>query len=94
MKTTKFTTLTIIHPTFGKIVSEDFTDAVQLKLFLKMVQGCIELKNDLTFFNGTDFLVHLPHKHLVNSIITTSVDSYTLAEHLINKSKMEALETK
>jgi hypothetical protein len=31
---------------------------------------------------------------LVSSIITTNVDNYTLAEHLINKSKMEALETK
>ena len=59
-----------------------------------MVQGCIAMKEDLTFFNGTDFLLHVPYKQLVNSIITTSVDSYTLAEHLINKSKMEALETK
>jgi hypothetical protein len=59
-----------------------------------MVQGCVEMKNDLTFFNGTDFLVHIPHKYLVNSIITTNVDIYTLAEHLVNKSKIEALETK
>jgi hypothetical protein len=59
-----------------------------------MVQGSIELKNDLTFFNGVDFLVHIPHKHLVSSIITTSIDIYTLAEHLVAKSKMEALETK
>ena len=84
----------IQHETFGVLLNETFVNATQFKLFLKMVQGCIELKNDLTFFNGTDFLVHVPHKHLVNSIITTSVDAYTLAEHLINKSKMEALETK
>ena len=55
-----------------------------------MIQGCVELKNDLTFFNGTDFLIHVPYKHLVESIITTSVNSYTLTEHLLNKSKMEA----
>jgi len=55
-----------------------------------MIQGCIELRNDLTFFNGSDFLVHIPHKNLVESIITTSVDvSLTLAEHLIQKSKLE-----
>ena len=84
----------IQHETFGVLLNETFVNSTQFKLFLKMVQGCIELKNDLTFFNGTDFLVHVPHKHLVNSIITTSVDNYTLAEHLINKSKMEALETK
>ena len=84
----------IQHETFGVLLNETFVNATQFKLFLKMVQGCIELKNDLTFFNGTDFFVHVPHKYLVNSIITTSINTYTLAEHLINKSKMEALETK
>ena len=69
-------------------------NGVQFKLFLKMIQGCMELKNDLTFFNGTDFFVHVPYKHLVESIITTNVDTYTLAEHLINKSKIEAEVTK
>jgi hypothetical protein len=55
-----------------------------------MVQGCLELKNDLTFFNGSDFLIHVPHRYLIDSIITTSVDaSLTLAEHLIQKSKLE-----
>ncbi len=40
-----------------------------------------------TFFNGVDFLVHGPFKHLVNSIIVTKLDTYTLTDHLINKSK-------
>lgn len=84
----------IQHETFGVLLDETFVDQTQFKLFLKMVQGCIELKNDLTFFNGVDFLVHIPHKHLVTSIITTNVDIYTLAEHLITKSKMEAVATK
>lgn len=84
----------IQHETFGVLLNETFVNQTQFKLFLKMIQGCIELNNDLTFFNGTDFLVHIPHKHLVNSIITTNVDIYTLAEHLVNKSKIEALETK
>ena len=92
--TTSTYNIRIENEKFGKLVNETFVDGTQFKLFLKMVHGCLELKNDLTFFNGTDFLVHVPHKHLVNSIITTSVDNYTLAEHLINKSKMEALETK
>lgn len=78
----------IQHETFGVLLDETFVDQTQFKLFLKMVQGCIELKNDLTFFNGVDFLVHIPHKHLVTSIITTNVDIYTLAEHLVTKSKM------
>jgi len=84
----------IQHETFGVLLNETFVNQTQFKLFLKMVQGCIELKNDLTFFNGVEFFVHIPYKHLVNSIITTNVDAYTLAEHLVAKSKMEALETK
>ena len=84
----------IQHETFGKLLDETFVNPIQFKLFLKMVQGCISMKEDLTFFNGVDFLVHVPYKHLVSSIITTGVDNYTLAEHLINKSKMEAEVTK
>ena len=82
------------HEKFGVILNETFVNSTQFKLFLKMVQGCIELRNDLTFFNGQDFFVHVPHKHLVECIITTNTDLYTLAEHLIQKSKMEAPETK
>lgn len=84
----------IQHENFGVLLNETFVNATQFKLFLKMIQGCIELKNDLTFFNGVDFLVHIPHKHLVESIIITNVSEYTLAEHLINKSKLEAEVTK
>ena len=80
----------IQHETFGVLLNENFVNGTQFKLFLKMVQGCVELKNDLTFFNGQDFFVHIPYNHLVKSIITTFVDNYTLTEHLINKSKMEA----
>jgi hypothetical protein len=84
----------IQHETFGVLLNETFVNGTQFKLFLKMVQGCIELKNDLTFFNGVDFFVHIPHKHLVTSIIMTNVDRYTLTDHLINKSKIEAEVTK
>jgi hypothetical protein len=84
----------IQHETFGKLLDETFVNPIQFKLFLKMIQGCISMKEDLTFFNGVDFFVHVPYKHLVSSIITTDFDNYTLAEHLINKSKMEAEVTK
>ena len=57
-----------------------------------MVHGCLELKNDLTFFNGVDFLVHVPYKYLAESIVLTSIDTFTLADHA--KSKIEALITK
>lgn len=91
--TTTQQTIKILHDTHGVLLNESFVNQTQFKLFLKMIQACIELKNDLTFFNGVDFLVHIPHKHLVGSIILTSSEPYTLTEHLINKSKIEALET-
>jgi len=84
----------IQHENFGVLLNENFVNPIQFKLFLKLVQGCIETKNDLTFFNGQDFFIHVPFKYLIESIITTNVDNYSLAEHLIQKSKMEALETK
>lgn len=87
-------TIKIVHEKYDVILKETFVNPTQFKLFLKMVQGCIELKHDLTFFNGTDFLIHVPHKYLVESLITTKVDEYSLSEHLINKSKIEALQTK
>ena len=92
--TTTNYTIKIIHPELGILNEEVYVDAIQFKLLLKMVQGCIELRNDLTFFNGQDFFIHVPHKHLSQSIITTKTESYTLSELLIQKSKMEALETK
>lgn len=87
-------TIKIENETFGTILKETFVNQGQFRLFLKLIQGCIELNNDLTFFNGEDFLVHIPHKYLVNSIITTSSDNYNLSNHLMTKSKIEALEIK
>lgn len=84
----------IEHEKFGSLIRETFVDPIQFKLFLKMVQGCLELKNDLTFFNGIDFLVHIPYKHLVDSIIITNTPHYSAADVLINKSKIEAEKTK
>jgi hypothetical protein len=80
----------IIHEKFGEILNESFINKGQFKLFLKMVQGCIELKNDLSFFNGDDFLIHVPHKYLVESLITGNSVPYTLTDHIVNKSKIEA----
>jgi hypothetical protein len=77
---------------FGPLLNETFVDGIQYKLFLKMVHGCLELKNDLTFFNGTDFLINVPYKYLCESIIVTKTNDYDLADHM--KSKIEALVTK
>lgn len=84
----------IQHETFGDILNETFENPIQFKLFLKSIQGCIEMKEDLTFFNGQDFLIHIPHKHLVCSVIATNTKTYTVSDHLGVKSKIEALATK
>jgi len=57
-----------------------------------MIHGSLELKNSLTFFNGVDFLIHIPYDKLVDSIITTGVNTYDITE--IVKSKIETLITK
>ena len=75
---------------FGVLLNETFSNSGQFKLFLKMLQGCIETKTDFTFFDGVNFFIHIPYKHLVDSIIITTVEPYTLTEHLIQKSKIEA----
>jgi len=90
--TTVTHTIKIQNEKFGIILNENFVDPIQFKLFLKMIHGCIELKNDLSFFNGNEFLVHIPHRFLSDSIITTSLSSIEMSD--IVKSKIEALVTK
>ena len=77
---------------FGVLLNENFMDAIQFKLFLKMINGALELKTNLTFFNGIDFLIHIPYNKLVDSIVITKLDTYGMSE--IVKSKIEALVTK
>ena len=91
MNTTCFN-IKIENEKFGVILNENFVDGVQFKLFLKMINGCLELKTNLTFFNGVDFLIHIPYDKLVDSIVTTKLDTYGMSE--IVKSKIEALVTK
>jgi hypothetical protein len=93
MKTHKINNIKIQHDKFGVILNETFVDNGQFTLFLKMIQGCVELKNDLTFCNGLDFLIHVPIDHLIKSIIVTShIENYELADHM--KSKIESLNSK
>jgi hypothetical protein len=91
MNTTMYN-IKIVNEKFGTILNENFINDGQFKLFLKMIQGSLELKNALTFFNGVDFLIHIPYDKLVDSIITTNVNTYDMTE--IVKSKIEALVTK
>jgi len=82
-------TVKIIHPKFGEILNEEYQDAVQHKIFLTMIHSCLELKQDLTTFNGRDFLMHVPFEILRQSLILGNVETVTLGEYATIKSKME-----
>jgi|TARA_B110000503_G_scaffold137102_1_gene220704 hypothetical protein len=79
----------IIHPAFGELLNDTYNDDVQFKLFLKMVNSCINLKQDLSVFNGQDFLLHIPYELLRQSMIMGNTRPQTLADYAIQKSKME-----
>ena len=76
----------------GDLVNETFMDHIQFKLFLKMVHGCLELDENLTFFNGDTFLVNIPSRILKDCVIVTSNVELSMTEQV--KSRIEALVTK
>ena len=99
----KHNTIIIKHPKLGKLVHQTFDKSGQFKLFLMGIHGPLELKTDLNFFNGdeylisvgsikTDFLHNIPHKILCECIIITKhvgeKKGNSLSEHF--KSRMEA----
>lgn len=80
---------------FGTLLDEYFANSGQFKIFLRAINGCLDLKNDLTFYNGNDFFLHIPYDKLVNSIIIAKTENpLTLKDYMIEKSKIEALKTK
>lgn len=78
-------TITIMSEKFGNILSESFMDPIQFKIFLKMVDGALNLKEDLSYFDGNTFLVHIPHKILKESLVITNVKEVSLVEQVRNK---------
>jgi hypothetical protein len=89
-----YQTITIKNEVFGTLLEETFHDPIQFKLVLKMVNGALGREESLTFFNGEDFMVHIPFKYLVDSLILTGIEKpeNNLTGHF--KSKIEALVTK
>jgi hypothetical protein len=81
----------IFSDKMGSLINETFIDHIQFKLFLKMVHGCLELDNDLTFFNGDNFLVNIPNRILKDCVIVTNLIELTITDQV--KSKIEALVT-
>jgi len=81
----------VVSDKFGDLINETFMDQTQFKIFLKMVHVALVLEEDLSFFNGDTFLVHIPSKVLKDSVIFTNVKQVSLTEQV--KSKIEALVT-
>ena len=85
IKTTFNHTIRIMNEKFGTLLTESFVDAIQFKIFLKMVDGALNLGEDLSYFDGNTFLVHIPHKILKESVILTNVSEISLTEQVRNK---------
>ena len=77
--------VTIMNEKFGNLLTESFVDPIQFKIFLKMIDGALNLKEDLSFYDGNTFMVHIPHKILKESVILTNVKEVTMAEQVRNK---------
>jgi hypothetical protein len=79
----------IIHPKFGEVLNETFMDEIQFKIFLNMVHSSIELNQNLSTFNGKDFLIHVPSNILKECLVIGQVKELSMAEVVLAKSKME-----
>jgi len=85
MKTTFNHTIRIMNEKFGTLLTESFVDPIQFKIFLKMVDGALNLGEDLSYFDGNTFLVHIPNKILKESVILTNVGEISIVEQVRNK---------
>ena len=81
----KQTTLIIQHEIFGKILSMSFSDMVQTKLFLKLVNDAIDNNKAFRYFNVTDTLIQIPFKILSECLITTENEVMTFSDHVLAK---------
>jgi hypothetical protein len=85
IKTTFNHTIKIMNEKFGNLLTESFVDPIQFKIFLKMVDGALNVGEDLSYFDGNTFLVHIPHKILKESVILTNVSEISVSEQVRNK---------
>jgi hypothetical protein len=81
----KQTTLIIQHEIFGKILSMSFSDMVQTKLFLKLVNDAIDNKTSFRYYNVTDTLIQIPFKILNECLITTENEVMTFSDQVLAK---------
>jgi hypothetical protein len=81
--------ITIIHPKHGEVINETFVDETQFKIFLNMIHSSIELNQNLTTFNGKDFLIHVPSNILKECLVIGVAKEVSMADVVLAKSKLE-----
>lgn len=79
------TTLYIQHEKFGKIFNVSFVDAIQTKLFLKMVNDAIDNGTPFRYFDVTTTLIQIPNKILLDCLITTENELVSFSEQVLAK---------
>lgn len=79
--------LHIRNEKFGNILDERFVDQTQMKLFLKSIHTCLELKEDFSFFDGELFLIHIPYLILKDSLILRSIENLEVTSIIETRAK-------
>jgi hypothetical protein len=72
----------------GPITNPVFTDQVQFRIFCKMVQGCLALKQDLTTYDAQELFIHIPYKVLVESVVVSKVNGINIADVVKERAKL------
>jgi hypothetical protein len=62
-----------------------FSDMVQTKLFLKLVNDAIDNGKAFRYFNVTDTLIQIPSKILSECLITTENELVTFSDQVLAK---------
>jgi hypothetical protein len=81
--------VSIVHPKHGEVINETFVDETQFKIFLNMIHSSIELNQNLTTFNGKDFLIHVPSNILKECLVIGVAKEVSMADVVLAKSKLE-----
>ena len=75
----------------GVLLEESFVDPIQFKIFLQSINGCLKTNSDLDFFNGVNFILHIPFDILKESVVMGKTNPETLTEKMMGKSLIETL---
>lgn len=61
----------LIHPEYGTIIDKEFTDKIQFKLFMDLVNMSLNNDRPFSLYDGKDDLFHIPSYLVRQSIIFT-----------------------